>query len=130
MKFRLFFTIIQFCFTVGVSSQTRPSLTLQQSIDIACDSSLQSFRTKSLYMASYWEHKAYKAARLPSLTLKMTPIQYSRDFTQRYNSETNMDVYREQQSLFSSGNLSIQQNFDLTGGTFFIDTELGFFQNF
>jgi outer membrane protein TolC len=81
-------------------------------------------------MASYWEYKAYKAGRLPSLTLRMTPIQYNRDFIRRYDSNNNLDVYREQQSLYSFGSLSVSQNLDLTGGTFFIDSQLGFFRNF
>jgi len=130
MKNRFIYTILLLCYALGAISQRQQTLTLQQSIEIACDSSLQSFREKNLYMAGYWAHRSFKAARLPSLTLKMTPIQYNRDFTQRYDSNANMDVYRKQQSFYSSGNLSIQQNFDLTGGTFFIDSELGFFRNF
>ncbi|WP_080904309.1 TolC family protein [Parabacteroides sp. Marseille-P3160] len=110
--------------------QTVKTLDLGECINLAIDSSLQAFRAKNLYQSSYWEYRSYKAGRLPSLTLNMTPIQYYRDFTRRYDSENNMDVYRRQQSLYSYGNLAIKQNFDLTGGTFFIDTELGYMRNF
>ncbi|MDR1369154.1 MAG: TolC family protein [Dysgonamonadaceae bacterium] len=106
------------------------SLSLGRTIEIASDSSLQAFTAKNLYQSSYWGFRSYKAARLPSLNLIMTPIQYYRDITRRYDSETNLDIYREQQSMYSSGNLSIRQNFDLTGGTFFIDSELGYIRNF
>lgn len=109
---------------------SQKQLTLQETIDLASDSSLQSFRAKNLYLSSYWEFKAYKAARLPSLTLNMTPLRYNRDFTERYDSNTNSDVYREQQSLYSYGNLTVSQNLDATGGTFFVDSELGYFRNF
>ena len=34
-----------------------------------------------------------------------------------------MDVYREQQMFSASGGLSIKQNLDWTGGTFYIDSE-------
>ena len=112
------------------SQSTSLELTLNQTIEIAADSSLQAFSAKNIYQSSYWEFRSFKAARLPSLNLKMTPLQYYRDITQRYDSEANIDVYRKQQSLYSSGNLSIQQNFDLTGGTFFIDSELGYMRNF
>lgn len=105
-------------------------LNLNRSIEIASDSSLQAFRAKNLYMANYWEYRSFKAGRLPSLSLRTIPIQYRRDFTQRYDSENNIDVYRQQQSLYTYGNLSISQNFDLTGGTFFIDSELGYMRNF
>ncbi|SHE81668.1 TolC family protein [Dysgonomonas macrotermitis] len=104
-------------------------LDLKRSISIASDSSLQAFRAKNLYMASYWEYRAFKAGRLPSMSLKTTPIQYQRDFTKRYDSDRNVDVYREQQSLYTYGNLSISQNLDFTGGTFFVDSELGYMRN-
>ena len=106
------------------------TLSLNRAIEIASDSSLQAFRAKNLYQASYWEYRSFKAARLPSLNLRLTPLQYYRDITRRYDSETNMDIYREQQSLYSSGNLSVRQNLDFTGGTFFIDSELGYIRNF
>lgn len=104
-------------------------LDLQQCIGIATDSSLQAFRAKNLYRASYWEYKSYKAARLPSLSLQMTPVRYNRDIVSRYDSENNIDVYRQQQSIYSYSNLSVSQNVDFTGGTFFIDSELGYFRN-
>lgn len=126
------FFVLSFIFNLipfTISSQIL-ELDLNQSIEIAADSSLQAFRAKNLYMSSYWEYRSFKAGRLPSLTFKSTPIQYSRDFTRRYDSENNIDVYRRQQSLYTSGNLSISQNFDLTGGTFFIDSEIGYMRNF
>lgn len=116
-------------FTATVCSQT-VTLDLNRSIEIATDSSLQAFRAKNLYMSSYWEYRSFRAGRLPSLTMRTTPIQYRRDFTRRYDSEKNIDVYRQQQSLYTYGNLSVSQNFDLTGGTFFIDSELGYMRNF
>ncbi len=106
------------------------TLSLSRTIEIANDSSLQSFTAKNLYQSSYWGFRSYKAARLPSLNLTMTPIEYNRDITRRYDSEANLDIYREQQSLYSSGGLSIVQNLDLTGGTFFVDSKLGYIRNF
>ena len=104
-------------------------LSLSQSIEIAADSSLQAFRAKNLYMAGYWQYRSYRAARLPSLSLKTTPIRYNQNFVERYDSEQNIDVFRSQQNLFSSGNVSLSQNFDLTGGTFYIDSELAYNHN-
>lgn len=105
-------------------------LNLSQTIEIASDSSLQAFMAQNQYEASYWEFRSYKAARLPSLNLSTTPLQYNRDIVRRYDSQTNLDIFREQQSLYSFGNLAITQNLDLTGGTFFIDSELGYLRNF
>jgi outer membrane protein TolC len=106
------------------------TLTLTESIELAIDSSLQAFRAKNQYMANYWAYQAFRAGRLPSLSLRVTPLQYRRDFTRRYDSEGNIDVYRQQQSLYSFGNLSLSQNIDLTGGTLFLDTELSYMRNF
>ena len=132
------YLIITLLFLLGtvannkLQAQTRDTLTLdlQSTVRLANDSSLSAFRAKNMYMASYWEYRSFKAARLPSLTLHMTPLRYNRDFTRRYDSQQDVDVYRQQQSLYTYGNLAAQQNFDLTGGTFFIDTELGYFRNF
>lgn len=119
-----------FSLTKVSAQQAEINLDLQRTVALANDSSLSAFRAKNMYMAGYWEYRSFKAARLPSLTLYATPLRYNRDFTRRYDSEQNIDVYRRQQSLYSYGNLAAQQNFDLTGGTFFVDTELGYIRNF
>jgi outer membrane protein TolC len=122
--------LLLFLLLIAFSINAQVRLTLAESIELAIDSSLQSFRAKNQYMADYWAYVSYKAGRLPSLTLQITPLQYRSDFTKRYDSANDIDVYRRQQSLYSFGNLSISQNFDLTGGTFFIDSELGYMRNF
>jgi outer membrane protein TolC len=116
-------------YTLPCSAQTI-KLTLAESIELAIDSSLQAFRVENEYQSAYWAYRTFKAGRLPSLSLQTTPLQYRRDFTQRYDSYENIDIYRQQQSLYSFGNLSISQNLDLTGGTLFIDSELGYMHNF
>lgn len=125
--------ILTLLFAIGalaVAAQERITLDLQQAIALANDSSLEAFRTKNMYLAGYWEYRTYKANRLPSLTLNMTPAQYNRDITKRYDSEQNLDIYRSQQSFQAYGNLAIRQNLDLTGGTFYLDTELGYMRSF
>lgn len=122
--------IIVLLLWMGLSVQAQISLTLDKTITLAADSSLEAFRSKNLYLAGYWQYRTYKAGRLPSLTLDVTPARYYRDITRRYDSEGDMDVYRKQQSFFAGGNLMIQQNFDLLGGSFFIDSDLGYIRNF
>ena len=111
-------------------AQQQITLDLQRTITMANDSSLEAFRTKNMYLSGYWAYRTYKANRLPSLTLNMTPAQYNRDITKRYDSEQDLDIYRSQQSFYAYGNLAIKQNFDLTGGTFYLDTELGYMRSF
>ncbi|MDR0697981.1 MAG: TolC family protein [Tannerella sp.] len=105
-------------------------LTLENTIILAGDSSLESFRSKNVYMSSLWEYRAFKAARLPSLTLNLTPGQYNRTIIKRYDSESNVDIYRPQQAFESYGGLSVVQNFDLLGGTFFLNTNIDYLRNF
>lgn len=59
--------------TLSAFSQQRITLDLQQTIAMANDSSLEAFRTKNMYLSGYWEYRTFKANRLPSLTLNMTP---------------------------------------------------------
>ncbi|WP_416349530.1 TolC family protein [Proteiniphilum sp.] len=113
----------------GLAQQKRIELDLLKTVELANDSSLSAFRAKNRYMASYWEYRSFKADRLPSLSLYLTPVSYNRDYTRRYDSEQNIDIYRRQQSLYSYGNLAAQQNLDITGGTFFIDSEMGYIRN-
>ena len=116
--------------SLGAKAQQVVRLDLQRTIEIANDSSLSAFRYQNLYLSGYWEYRTYKANRLPSLTLDLTPAKYYRYITQRYDSNEDMDVYREQQMFSASGGLSIKQNLDWTGGTFYIDSELDFMRNF
>lgn len=106
------------------------TLTLERTISLAADSSLESFRSRNLYLANYWQYRTFRAGRLPSLTLNLTPAEYYRDITRRYDSEHDIDVYRKQQSFYAGGGLQIKQNFDLLGGSFFVDSKLGYMRNF
>lgn len=116
--------------TVSFAGRAQMTLTLDKTITLAADSSLEAFRSKNMYMAGYWEFRTYKAGRLPSVTLNITPAQYYRDITRRYDSEHDIDVYRKQQSFYAGGDITIKQNFDLLGGSFFIDSDLGYMRNF
>lgn len=106
------------------------NLTLQRAIEIANDSSLQAFRVKNMYLSDYWQFRSFKAARLPSLSLSLTPASYNRYIRQRYDSQENIDVYRAQQMYSASGSVNITQNFDPLGGTFYLESGLEYMRNF
>ncbi len=102
---RTFLVLYAFCSLLaeGVSAQSLV-LSLEKTISLAADSSLEAFRTKNLFLSGYWEFRNYKAERLPSLTLNITPAEYYRDITKRYDSEKDIDEYRKQQSFYAGGN--------------------------
>ena len=118
--------------TAGITSATAQQvvLTLNRTIEIAADSSLQAFISQNMYQSSYWEYRSFRAARLPSLTLRTTPIQYNRNIIERYDSQADINVFRQQQSLYSSGGLEVRQNLDITGGAFFLESQLAYMRNF
>lgn len=105
-------------------------LSLEKTITLAADSSLQAFRNKNMFLSGYWQFRTYRAERLPSLTLGVTPAEYNRDITKRYDSENDIDIFRKQQSFYAGANLRVKQNFDPLGGSFFIDSDLGYMRYF
>lgn len=115
---------------VPVAAGAVTTLTLEQTVAMANDSSLMAFRYRNMYQASYWQYVSYRAGRLPSLSLNLTPATYYRYMAQRYDSERNIDIYRSQKLYSASGGLDIEQNFDLLGGTFYLETNLEYMRNF
>ncbi|MDR1518409.1 MAG: TolC family protein [Dysgonamonadaceae bacterium] len=106
------------------------TLTLEECIGLATDSSLQAFRAKNQYISDYWAYRTYKASRLPSVSMQLTPVQYNSNITKRYDYQENIDRYRLLQSVSSSAGISVFQNFELTGGTFTLSSDLDYMQNF
>ena len=127
-----FFLAIVFYAHWGISltAQNVIHMDLQGAIRIATDSSLLAFKYKNMFRSNYWQWRTYRSERLPSLTFNASPAVYNRYLTQRYDSESNMDVYREQRSLLSEASLTLSQNFTPLGGTFFVKTSLDRLRNY
>jgi hypothetical protein len=125
---------VKFCFIVfsivSLNLSGQQVLTLQDAVRIATDSSLSAFKYRNLYLASYWDYRSYLAQKKPSLTLNSTILDYNRTLTKRYNSVLDREEYRQQQNVYSYANASIQQNLPFTGGSIYLDTEIGRLQNF
>jgi len=124
---KIFLPIIALLLPVTASAMT---LTLEKTIELANDSSLMAFRYRNMYQAGYWQYVSYKANRLPSLSLTATPARYYRYMTQRYDSEQNIDIFRQQQMFSASAGLEVTQNFDLLGGSLYLETDLEYMRNF
>lgn len=124
-------TTVCLCLSMLVGyAQHTVRMNLAKTLELAKESSLAAFRYKNMYLSGYWEYRTYKANRLPSLTLELMPARYYRYITQRYDSGNDTDVYRQQQMFSAGGGLSIRQNFDWLGGTFYIDSNLEYMRNF
>ena len=127
---KILILIVALCCSCLINAQETKVFTLTKTIELASENSLESFRVKNMYRSDYWSFRTYKAERLPGLSLNMTPVSYNRQFVQRYDYEQNIDVFKDQSTINSYGSLSLKQNVDFTGGTIYIDSELGYLRNF
>ncbi len=123
-------TIILISLVAISASAQELTLTLPQVIELAKDSSLTAFRYKNMYLASYWTFRSFRANRLPSLSLDLKPVAYNRQLVARYDSENDIDIYRQQKSYSASAGLTLTQNFDPLGGTFYLSTSLDYLRGF
>jgi len=95
---------------------------LKQCINLATNHSLEAFKIENDYLTGQWDFLNYKAGRLPSVSLRLNPMQYNSQFTKRYDYNENIDIYRQQQLISSSAGLSISQSVGLTGGRFTLES--------
>jgi outer membrane protein TolC len=128
---KLIFTTAIICITVFTtkSQSGAISLTLDEVIEIASKQSLDAFRNRNMYLASYWDFRNFKADNLPSLSLQATPLDFNRSMQRVYNFEQNRDEYRPRELLNSDMALLLNQNVGFLGGTIFARSELNLTQN-
>lgn len=133
MKHKLYILAFLMAQTFGATAQTTEEpikLTLEEAITTAIDSSLTSLLAQNNFLASYWQYRSYQAERLPSLSFTSTPLQYYQNFVKRYDSQNNIDVYKQQKSIYSSAGLQASQNVPWTGGVLSLETDLDYIRNF
>lgn len=105
-------------------------LSLSKAIEMANDSSLESFRVRHLIDISYLQWQNHRAQRRPEISLNLQPARYSRYITSRYDSENNIDIFRSQKSLMASAGLDVTQNVDFLGGQLYMESDLEYLKNF
>lgn len=105
------------------------NLTLNEVIQIASKSSLDAFRYKNMYLASYWEYRYYKADKLPSLSMNTTPLDLNHYRKREYNFQTNEDQYVLRDYINSDLAVQLNQKIGITGGSLFFSSELGMVKN-
>ncbi len=118
------------CFFFEANAQRNElKLTLDEAIELASKQSIDAFRNKNMFRASYWEFRYFKADKLPSLNLDATPLDFSKYRRREYNFQTNEEEYVQREFMNSDFGLSLNQNVTLTGGTVFLRSELGMTKN-
>lgn len=105
------------------------NLSLDEAVKIASQKSLDAFRYKNMYLASYWENRYYRADRLPSLSMTATPLDFNHYRRREYNFQTNEEEYVLRDYFNSEMSLQLNQKVGLTGGSIFMTSELGMVKN-
>jgi outer membrane protein TolC len=125
--------IISFFIVTGFYFQTKAQENIQLSlpdvIEIASKQSIDAFRNKNMYLASYWEYRFYQAERRPGISLSTNPLDYNRFLKKEYNFETNEDEFRLREYLNSDIGINAFQNIGLTGGQLFVRSDLEMVKN-
>ena len=104
-------------------------LTLDEAIRLAKLQSISSFRSKNMYLASYWDFRSFKASQLPGLRLNTTPVNYDRSVRQVIDPETGENKYVSNEYVSSQVGLSLNQNVTLTGGELSLTSDVQRLQN-
>jgi len=125
----IFFTFITLC-NVATAQEGVMKLTLPEVIDLASKQSIDAFKQKNMYLASYWEYKYYRADKLPFLSIGANPFSYNNSIRQDYIPQDQSWQYSQQENITSNASLMVTQNVGLTGGSFDVSSDLGMSKNF
>lgn len=129
MKNFIISLIIIASFSFITKAQENVQLTLPDVIDIASKQSIDAFRNKNMYLASYWEYRFFQAERRPGISLSTNPLDYNRFLKKEYNFETNEDEFRLREYLNSDIGINAFQNIGFTGGQLFVRSDLEMIKN-
>lgn len=119
---RFFITVILLYVSVNIKAQLL--LSLENAIDIAKKESYAAKMADFSYMSSYWSFRQYKASWLPSLNLSGTLFNYNRSIVETRDYETGHVSYVDNNSLYNSLTLSINQSLPWADGTLSLRSDL------
>ena len=128
MKYKILIAFL--IVTFSAVAQQRVTLDLDRTVRLATDSSLSARKYQSVYDASRYQYLSWQASRKPQFSLESTPVMYERYMTQRYLSEEDIDVYRQQRMFYSQAGITASQVVEPWGGEFYGSTKLGYLRTF
>ncbi len=122
--------LILFYFRIHILAQNELVLTLDDALQLTKAQSLQALVNKYEFIKSYWDYRVYKADYLPSITLKVDPVEYYNYSSFVYNSINGNYSYSRTQYLSSESVVAITQNIVATGGSLTLNSDIYRLQNF
>ena len=115
--------ILSFCFLLSISIFSQRQITLEEAINIAQKNSPDYKALLNQNQASYWRFRNFKASFLPQLRLDATLPQYLNSVN-RITNDSGQDIFVRSNQSRIEGNLSLNQNISLTGGTISLSSQL------
>lgn len=106
------------------SKQARP-ISLDEAITLARVQSVNAAVALNELKTAYWEYRTYRADLLPEVNLQATVPSYVKSYNSYQQSDGSYTFVRNNYTQMS-GQLSIDQNIWLTGGTLSLNTSLDF----
>ncbi|MBQ9884266.1 MAG: TolC family protein [Bacteroidaceae bacterium] len=117
------------CIALGMSlvgaAQTTKHLSLEEAIDLARRQSVDAAVALNELKTAYWQYRTYRAELLPEVNLKATLPSYNKSYTS-YQQADGSYTYVRNNYLGLNGELSVDQNIWLTGGTLSLTTSLDY----
>ncbi len=111
------------------ASILKQTISLNDILTLASKNSLDAFKAKRKYGVNYWQFKSFKSSLLPKINFEARPFTFNRALVERYDSQQNIDVFRQQQNLNSFANVSLTQNIRATGTSLFVNSSFNRLKN-
>ena len=106
------------------NTQIRP-ITLSEAITLARVQSVNAAVALNELKTAYWEYRTFQANLLPEISLAATVPSYTKSYNSYQQSDGSYTFVRNN-FMQMSGEVSINQNIWLTGGTLSLNTSLDF----
>lgn len=127
MKKSLLFALLVLMSLSSLRSEGSYLITLNEAIALARVQSVDAAVALNELKTSYWEYRTFRADLLPEVNFSGTIPNYNKSYNS-YQQDDGSYTFVRNNSLGISGELSIDQNLWLTGGTLSLSSSLDYFK--
>lgn len=117
-------------FLFFITSVGQEVVTMEEILVLARKYSLDYRKSKIKFLENYWEYRKYRLELLPKISFNTTPLTVNRTITERYDFESNIDVFRQTSTISSNTGMSISQRIPFTGGNISLGSNISRIENF
>ena len=121
-----FFNTVSFVLMLflGGFEGSAQQMTMDDAISLARTQSVEALEAKQAFVSSYWQWRAYKASRLPSLYLYGNLMNFDRSFALLQSPDDGSMRYVSSHNLQNGIGLQARQNITFSGGTLYVYSDL------